>query len=958
VVVALFCRVAAAACDIPAPQDGQTTTCTSDPPNPSTTPITPAGDTGITVQLLPGAALQTTGGVAVSIPTHSTVVNNGLVSSDGPAANGVHSLGTGNRIENNGTMATSGPGARTVFTEGSDTTMVINRGRIAATGSGGVTVFSGDGLALTNTAGARIASSLGNAVFANEGGSIDNAGTIEAGASAIIVNNAGITITNSGTITSTGGNAIGTSGPGNVVIVNTGSIGGSFRALDLDSGNDLLRMEGGTIQGPILTRDGDDTVVLSAGQIDTLDLGAGRNTLAVSGGTVGGDVTNVQDVTLSGGAVHNITYGSGDGTLRISGGNVIGTIVFGAGTNTATLAGLDESALPGLVSIQAGAGDSTLTLDQTRLTGLARFVGFGHVNLLDGSVMTLDPELVLGPAAPVGPAALLLQPRATADPPNSLFIDATSTLQVDGSGVGTVRAAAPGGLAAVTNAGTIDLTRGSQPAAGRLTIVGSYTGSGGQLLARAVLAGDGAPSDRLIVAQGVASGSTVIVVANAGGLGALTTGDGIPVVVLTNGGTSTLDAFSLSGGSIAVGAFRYVLFRGGVSAGTGDSWFLRSSLPPPPPPPPPPDATPAPAPAPAPSPGAAPSPAPSPAPAPPPTPEPAAGSPPLPAPAAGDVAVVPLFRPEVPVYAAVQMVARSLAFDQIGTFHDRQGTQALLTETGALAASWSRVWGGRKHLRQDGDTSPAFSGATGGMQLGQDLYAANSVGGHRDHAGLMFGFARASGDVSGLALGFPDFAAGTLAVNAYTVGAYWTHLAPGGAYTDVVLQGGTLTVDPRSVAGLGATTHGKSFAASFEAGLPLAVGPALSVEPQVQAVWARTWVNDLQDAVSAVAFDNGSANAVRAGVRVQYAMQSGSMLWQPWLRTDVTWSGGGTDQVVFAGTTAVATSVSATTGRVELGASGRSARHGSVYGSAAYLTSLDGTARHAWYGSLGVRWAW
>jgi hypothetical protein len=50
--------------------------------------------------------------------------------------------------------------------------------------------------------------------------------------------------------------------------------------------------------------------------------------------------------------------------------------------------------------------------------------------------------------------------------------------------------------------------------------------------------------------------------------------------------------------------------------------------------------------------------------------------------------------------------------------------------------------------------------------------------------------------VSGFALGSPNLAAGRLSINAYNAGGYWTHVEPGGWYTDAVLMGSSLTISP------------------------------------------------------------------------------------------------------------------------------------------------------------------
>lgn len=137
--------------------------------------------------------------------------------------------------------------------------------------------------------------------------------------------------------------------------------------------------------------------------------------------------------------------------------------------------------------------------------------------------------------------------------------------------------------ATLTNAGLVQFT---PPDAYKQLYVGSYVGAGGTLGIHTFLGDDNSPTDRLVIDGGTASGHGLIAVANIGGSGALTSADGIPVVEVLNGGTTNPGTFSLAGPVVA-GPYEYTLDRGGVSAGTGDYWFLRSTLPSPPPPAPP-----------------------------------------------------------------------------------------------------------------------------------------------------------------------------------------------------------------------------------------------------------------------------------------------------------------------------------------------------------------------------------
>ncbi len=114
----------------------------------------------------------------------------------------------------------------------------------------------------------------------------------------------------------------------------------------------------------------------------------------------------------------------------------------------------------------------------------------------------------------------------------------------------------------------------SPPSAGgfKTLTVGSYVGTGAGITLNTVLGGTGSASDQLIVNGGSATGLTSLTIRNVGGAGAQTTGAGIPVVVATNGGTTSANAFQLANTPV-VGGFRYTLDR---DPGTQD-WSLTST---------------------------------------------------------------------------------------------------------------------------------------------------------------------------------------------------------------------------------------------------------------------------------------------------------------------------------------------------------------------------------------------
>jgi outer membrane autotransporter protein len=220
------------------------------------------------------------------------------------------------------------------------------------------------------------------------------------------------------------------------------------------------------------------------------------------------------------------------------------------------------------------------------------------------------------------------------------------------------------------------------------------------------------------------------------------------------------------------------------------------------------------------------------------------------------------------------------------------------------------------------------------------------------------GFARATGDVNGFALGTPDLDAGHLAINAYSLGGYWTHIGPGGWYTDAVLMGSSLTVDPLSRDDVGATTHGDAVSGSIEGGLPIPVSSVLTIEPQAQLIWQHLSINDLNDGVSSVSFNSGNTFLGRFGVRLQGRFDALGTSWQPYLRLNVLRSFGSNDSTTFGGATDIGTSVGQTAGQIGAGVVAKLSKSGSAYAAASWLTNLGGAHQRTVTCNAGVRWTW
>lgn len=672
--------------------------------------------------------------------------------------------------------------------------------------------------------------------------------------------------------------------------------GGTIGRVDMKLDDNVFDMSGGEILGNLVTGFGQDTIILSAGRIGgNVSVSGGNDSITVSGGEIDGEVRT----------------SFGDDRLQWSGGLIRSAILMGDGTDTALLRNLDETLLATTPSLDGGLGQDSLTFDASTSGTGARYVNWETVNLTQGSRLDLTDTLVLGDSA-----------------------TATGVLNIDSSSVltstqGSVNPFTAGQLVTLNNSGTIDLTRDNTRTNDSLTVQGNYVGSNGQLRLQTVLGADGSPSDKLVVNGGTLTGNTAIAVTNVGGAGGLTTQDGIEVVQAQGGAVSDSGAFSLAQ-SVSAGAFDYRLFKGGVT-GNANNWYLRSTV--------------------VAGPLAAP-PAPSlpNAPASPPLP-------PLPVPVAG-AAPIPLYRPEVPTWSAMPPVAAQLTLMALGTFHDRQGDQRLLTETGAFGAGWGRVYGKDLDQTWAGTVTPRFDGSIKGFQVGNDLYSATTSSGQTQRIGFFVGHTELNGNVEGFNLGFEGRRAGKVDLDGDSYGLYWTLIDPSGGYVDAVVMGTRLNGDSRSERGLKIDNRGHALTLSAEAGYPFAVADDWVLEPQVQIIHQKVSLDTQDDGVSRVEFDSDGAWTGRLGTRLKGRYQVSGMPVEPYLRANLWHTFSGTDTVTFDNTDRVDTQQRASTADLGIGIILSLAPAVSLYAGADYSQNLDSNQQRSVAGNLGVRISW
>lgn len=670
--------------------------------------------------------------------------------------------------------------------------------------------------------------------------------------------------------------------------------GGSIGRVDMKLDNNVFDMSGGRIINNLVTGFGNDRIQISG----TSDIGGNISTsggidhITVTGGTIGGQI---------------LASAGEDDFSWIDGGQIRGFVLMGNDNDTALIQNLTETLLAPTPVIDGGMGTDTLTFDNTQAATPARYTSWERVMLVNASTFTLGGTFVFGD---VGTQT------------GTMTINDDSSLRVD---TGVLSAFTTGQLVTLNNSGSIDMTTGSSTATDTLTVNGNYNGNSGKLLLQSVLGADGSPSDKLVVSQGTLQGNTAISVSNLGGAGAATLQDGIQVVQATNGASGSAGAFTLAG-PVSAGAFDYRLFKGGVTAGTGENYYLRSTVP----------GTPTDpviiAPLPSPSPG----------------------EPPLP-PNPG-ITPIPIYRPEVSIYAALFPAAQQIVQGMLRTYHERMGDQGQ-QQGDPLRAGWGRVYGSSSRQSFAGTVNPTLKSSITGFQLGTDLFTHHTDGGTDLHAGFSVGHSRLRGDIKGFNGGWQDNNAGNTTLRGDSLGAYLTLIGANQAYLDVVLMGTRLDGHNESDRGVKMDTQGHNVSASAEVGRPFQVTPQWVVEPQAQLIVGKTKLDSQNDGISDVAYKADTTVTTRLGVRLRGDYQVSGMPLQPYARANVWHTRGGQNTVTFADVTDIDTEQKSTTLGVSLGANLTVAPGVSLYSEVGFNRNLDSNAFTGRQGTLGLRMA-
>lgn len=593
--------------------------------------------------------------------------------------------------------------------------------------------------------------------------------------------------------------------------------------------------------------------------------------------------------------------------LRVGGGesstiNLKSTNISGKGSNALLFSSADyiyeigTNVIPMPVgTVNVNAEGSTLEGDILVASGSVSF-DLRDGSLLKGTARASDTDTVL----------------------DKLSIDGASAWEITGSSV----------INTLDSAGTISFTSSDKGGFKTLTVKGDFTSEDSLFVLNSELGDDGSEADRLIF-EGTVTGISRVSVNNAGGLGGLTTGNGIKVVDAVQ---ATNDAF-VQHGRIAAGAYDYTLFAEDQSGNFDGQWYLRSTFNPKPNPDPDPD--------------------PKPNPGPDPKPEPS----------------LPDYRSEVTLDMVAPVLANRFGLAMLGTYHDRRDTI-----DPNVSAFWLRAFGehgnagsasgsAESHLADFYRDGASYSYTLGGFQAGVDLYRSEKPNGTHDLAGLFIGAGRAEADVDRVYGG----KAGELTMNGYSFGGYWTHLDQAGWYTDAVVQGTRYDqVHSSSIENVGMRTAGWGFISSLEGGYRYTLNDGWSVEPQAQLIYQHVSLDNTSDQFGRISFADNDTVYGRVGAKLGRDWQAeDGRRYSAWARVNLWHTTGDEARTSFAnleGNNRMTfdADLGGTWGQFGMGFSGQLTEQVSLFASGDYSHSLghNGIKSDSIAGRLGLKMKW
>ena len=334
--------------------------------------------------------------------------------------------------------------------------------------------------------------------------------------------------------------------------------------------------------------------------------------------------------------------------------------------------------------------------------------------------------------------------------------------------------------------------------------------------------------------------------------------------------------------------------------------------------------------------------------------------------------MIPNYRIETSLYAAVPAMAALYGRAAIDNLHDRVGEEEQLRgaphsgDRETFNGGWARVlyWNGSHSggsLGVYSNEGPTFDFEMEGLQAGFDIYRHEDDQGHRDHLGAYFALGRVDGTVTHVT----GKEAGSDQVDATSLGAYWTHFWANGAYLDGIAQYSWYDVEAHSVRLAPIKANGAGIALSLEGALPLHMSPEWVIEPQAQLTYQTFNKISLNDIGGQVTFDNTDSLIGRLGLRatrtwIRQDDQHHALQTTGWLRLNLDHQFLDQPKTTFAtddGPVVFQSNLGSSWGELEAGFTHQFRQDAAVYGSAGYQKTFDGDT-HAWTVKFGMRLNW
>ncbi|WP_354339446.1 autotransporter outer membrane beta-barrel domain-containing protein [Variovorax paradoxus] len=708
----------------------------------------------------------------------------------------------------------------------------------------------------------------------------------------------------------------------------SGTISGSGAFVQAGTGTTILTADntyaGGTVisAGTLQLGNGGTTGSILGNVLNNATLVINRSNALTLSGTISGTGSLVKEGAGTTTLTAANSYGGGtalkQGRLNVGNNLALGTGTLAMDDGTTLGFAADSLNLANAV-VLTGNNDPVIDTGSFSATLSGNITGGGFITKIGSGTLTLSGSNSYTGATDVAEGTLKAGVAGTFSAASAHTVQSGATLDLAGFSQT---------VASLANSGTVTLV-GTTPGT-TLTVNGAYVGNNGVLRLGTFLGDSTSVSDRLVLngASASASGRTSVQITQLGGLGALTTGNGIEVVSALSGATTTAqttkDAFSLAGGHVDAGAYEYRLYAADAS-GAGENWYLRSTT----------------------------------------TATTGTGGSTGGTTGGTDTSAVqvPAYRAEVPLLSALPSQVRQADLAMIGNLHQRIGDDDV--KAGAAASTdterraWGRVIATDIDIRQQGTVDPHSKGNVKGFQAGTDLFATSNW-----RAGVYVGQLDGSVRVSGFASGIANLAVGSNDLRSQYLGAYGTWTADSGFYADAVLQAGRhrYTVEPLSTQR--SSGKGDSLTASIEVGQAFAMGDSgWKIEPQLQLIRQHLSLDDIAISGANVRQDSDDGWIARVGVRLKGEISTSLGTLQPYGRFNIYKASGGADVARFIGPAATTDITSRTGSTVSELAGGLTLalnQTTSIYGEVGKLWASGGASdvKTSLQGSIGLRMKW